>query len=268
MKRWIFAVAPSFVVSLLAACSPGWASTFLPPTPDARATEARIAMNIFATLTASAPTTTRMPTVTVTPPRANPSSVKSTPRPSSTRTVAVSPQSTSTATRVPSPTKDAVAEINLAAPIAKNTLTNLEGKWEITHVGDFRDKTVFNESPDLNKSAQGMWVTIQFRIRNLQTAVTYLGGDYRFAAFDQDGKPYEEDADASRNAGWQYGGCDDAYDNVQPGQETVVVITFDVPEATKTLKIALKQGWSTVIISSLSFQINEVDKIRPWKAIK
>jgi hypothetical protein len=140
--------------------------------------------------------------------------------------------------------------------------------WEMTHVGDFRDKTVFNDSPDLNKTALGVWVTIQFRIRNLQPAATYLGRDYRFTAIDQDGRPYDEDADASTNAGWQYCGCNDAYDDVQPGQDTVIVVTFDVPEATKTLTIALKQGWSTLLMSSPRFRIASVDQIPAWKPKK
>jgi hypothetical protein len=265
MRRLLLIVATCIVVFSFAACTPIGLPMMSPATPDARATEARMAMNIFATLTASAPTASSTPAVTVAPPRANTPVVKNTPRPAATRTATLRPRPTSTSTPVPPPTVDLFADKSLPGPIAKNALTNLEGKWEMVYVGDFRDKTVFNSSPDLNENAAGVWVTAQFRVRNLQPAVTYLGRDYRFTAIDQNGRIYEEDSDATRNAGWQYCGCSDAYDDVQPGQETVIVVTFDVPESTKTLAIAFRQGWSSQLMPSPRFQIVNVNQIPAWR---
>ncbi len=265
MRRWVLTITLSLIVFPFTACTRIGLPMLSPPTPDARATEAKMAMNIFATLTASAPTASSTPTVARTLTRASTPTVKSTLRPTATRTATLRPRPTATSTPVPPPTVDLFADKSLPDPIAKNALTNLEGKWDMVYVGDFRDKTVFNESPDLNKNALGVWVTIQFRVRNLQPAATYLGGDYRFTAIDQNGRSYDEDSDASRNAGWQYCGCNDAYDDVAPDQETVIVVTFDVPESTKTLVIALRQGWSSQLMATPRFQIVNVDRIRAWK---
>ncbi len=266
MRRWLEIAATCVVLLSFAACAPFELPMLSPPTPDARATEARMAMNIFATLTASAPTVPSTATITNTPARANTPAVKNTPRPTATRTATRTPRPTSVPT--PIPTVDLSADKGLRGSTAKNVLTNLEGKWEITYVGDFRDKTVFNNSPDLYKTATGIWVTAQFRIRNLQSLATYLGRDYRFTAVDQYGKTYDEDQDATGNAGWQYCGCGDAYDDVQPGQDIAIVVTFDVPEATKTLTIALRQGWSSQLMPSPSFQIANVNQIPAWKPKK
>ncbi len=265
MWRWILVVVMSGITCSIAACTPFGLPTTSPPTPDARATEARIAMNIFATLTASVPTPSSAPTITSTRTRANTPTVKSTPRPTATRPPTSTPRPAPTSTPVPLPTVDLFADKSLPEPIAKNAPTNLEGKWEITHVGDFRDKTVFNDLPDLVKTAAGVWVTAQFRIRNLQPAITYLGRDYRFTAIDQYGRTYDEDSGASRNAGWQYCGCSAAYDDVQPGQETVIVVSFDMPSATKTLVLAVRQGWSNQLMPTPRFRIIDVDQIPAWK---
>ncbi len=267
MRRLLLIVATSIVVFSSAACTPIGLPMLSAPTPDAKATEARISMNIFATLTASAPTASSTPAVTVASPRANTPIVKNTPRPAATRTATLKPRPTPTSTPLP-PTVDLFADKSLPGPIAKNALTNLEGKWEMVYVGDFRDKTVFNNAPDLSETAAGVWLTVQFRIRNLQPAASYLGRDYRFTAIDQNGRTYDEDSDASRNAGWQYCGCSDAYDDVQPGQDTVIVVTFDVPESTKTLAIALRQGWSSQLMTTPRFQIANVDQIPAWKPKK
>lgn len=268
MQGSMLIVAISIVALSFSACAPIGLPGFSAPTPDARGTEARIAMNIFATLTASAPTASATPTITSTRPRANTPEVKNTPRPPATRTATYTPRPTSPPTPVPLPTVDLLADKGLAEPKAKNVLTNLGGKWEMTYVGDFRDKTVFSDSPDGNKTAAGVWVTAQFRLRNLQPASTYLGRDYRFTAIDQFGRTYEEDMDATRNAGWQYCGCGDAYDDVPPGQDIVIVVTFDVPETTRTLTIALKQGWSNQPMAAPSFQIVNVNQIPAWKPKK
>ena len=154
------------------------------------------------------------------------------------------------------------------AGIEKNATGNLQGKWEITYVGDFRDKTVFNYFGSLNKTAMGVWVSIQLRIKNIQPGTDYFGKTYDFAAIDQDGKLYEDDSQASSNAAWQYCGCGDDYDNIAPGQGTVIVASFDVPESTKTLTVGFKSGLSRSPLPSPRFVIRNVDQIPAWKPKK
>ncbi len=76
MHSLYLTVALSSIAFLLQACAPSELRTASPPTPDTRATETGIAVSIFATLTASAPTASNTPTMTVTPTRANTPTVK------------------------------------------------------------------------------------------------------------------------------------------------------------------------------------------------
>jgi hypothetical protein len=83
-----FAILALLLTSCITNVTPTPTATPIPPTPDAKATEAQIAANIFATLTASAPTVTNTPTVALTP--------------TSTPTLTNTP--TSTPTNTPTPT--------------------------------------------------------------------------------------------------------------------------------------------------------------------
>ncbi len=160
------------------------------------------------------------------------------------------------------------AALPLPPAIGKNTVANLQGKWEIMYVGDFRDKTLFNYFPSLNKTAMGVWVSIQLRIKNLQPGTDYFGDTYRITALDENGKWYDVDSQAASNAEWQYCGCNDDYDNVQPSESMVIMATFDVPEAMKTLSIGFKQGLGRQALHSPRFQIENVDQIPAWKPKK
>lgn len=373
---------PLIVISLLAivlaACAPSATPAPVPPTPDARATETKIAFNIFATQTASVPRATNtspvIPTATVTntPAPTNTPTITSTPRPTDTPR----PTNTPLPTPVPSATLDPSADKQtfqaldarelqkspdkyraqkmvfagevfniqessagtymqiwidygggaeripivvtypkslpglykgdmvvaygrgagtsegknaygatisqpallaqyvdygaaiVPAALGKNATASLQGRWEITYVGDYRDKTLFSAFSSLNKTAMGVWVTAQFRIKNLQPGTDYVRKNYDFVAIDQDGKKYDDDSSATNNAAWQYGGYGDAYDSLQPGQDTVIVVTFDVPEATTTLTIGIKQGLGSQPMTSPRFQVVNVDQIPAWKPKK
>jgi hypothetical protein len=93
----------------------------VPPTPDFKATEERIAFNIMATLTASAPTATNTPTITPTS--------TNTPTPTSTPTLTVTPRPTAT----PTPTVEPWTLLCAQVPADKAGLvvTNYIGEKEI-----------------------------------------------------------------------------------------------------------------------------------------
>ena len=170
----------------------------------------------------------------------------------------------------PAPTKviataTRVAATSAPAPLAltKNTATNLQGKWQIAYVGEFRDKTVYLY--DNAKTAFGVWASVQFRVKNLQGGSDYIGRDFDFVAFD--GSKLYSESGASSYAQWQYGGYDSEYTELGPGQETVIVATFDVPEATKSLTIVLRQGYGT-LLSSPRFAVSNFDQVPAWKPKK
>jgi hypothetical protein len=160
-------------------------------------------------------------------------------------------------TAVPLPTKKPVPTV---PPLGKDTPTKLSDKWDITYVGEFRDKTVYFY--DTGKTAFGMWATVEFRIRNLQSGSTSIGDGYGFVAIDQDGKTYTYDIEATQNARWQYCGCSTLFTEVGPGEETVIVITFDVPETTKTLTLVPTDGaFSQKLLPAPRFAINNFDQV-------
>ncbi len=152
-------------------------------------------------------------------------------------------------------------------PTAKNVTANLQGKWEITYVGEFRDKTVFFY--DNAKTAFGTWATIQFRIKNIQSGSTSIGSDYSFVAMGQDGKSYDENFGATLYTAWQYCGCDTHVDEIGPGQETVIVMTFDVPETTQTLTFApTSELFSSTPLAAPRFLISTFNQVPAWKPKK
>lgn len=167
-------------------------------------------------------------------------------------------------TAVPVPTKKPIPTLPPVPPVGKDVPTKLADKWDITYVGEFRDKVVFFY--DTGKSAFGVWATVEFRIRNLQAGSISLGDDFGFVAVDQDGKVYEDDFSATTNARWQYCGCSTLFSELAPGQETVIVITYDVPETTKTLTIVPTEGaFSSKQLAAPRFVINNFDQVPPFK---
>ncbi len=84
----------------VSACAPSTTPTPLPPTPDVKAIETKIAGNIFATQTASVPTATGTPTATNTPSDTATATKTDTPLPTGTpmptKTPTITPNSTAT----------------------------------------------------------------------------------------------------------------------------------------------------------------------------
>ena len=152
-------------------------------------------------------------------------------------------------------------------PTAKNIPTNIQGKWQITYVGEFRDKTVYLY--DSGKTAFGIWATIQLRIKNLQSGTDHISKNFGFIAADQSGKTYEDDLSASHQAAWQYCGCDTIYEDLAPGQETVIVITFDVPENTQTLTIVPTTDiFNSTVLATPRFTLANFNQVPAWKPKK
>lgn len=234
------------------------------PTVNVAAVQTQAAVAIFATETASAPTATFTPPATNTATATHTATLTQTPTetqpPTRTPTVTQTPlpSPTFTATRVPA-TRVPPTKVPTIAPLAKNEFANLGGKWDIAYVGEFRDKTVFFY--DTGRTAFGVYVTIELRVRNLQTGTDDLANNYTFVAIDQDGNPYTETFDASQNARWQYCGCSVIVSDVAPGGETVVVVTFDVPEPTHTLTVLPRDGFYGKALPGPRFVIENVDQI-------
>lgn len=94
------------------------------PTPDARATETRIAANIFATQTASAPTLTKTPADTATPLPTNTSTVTLTPSPTNTSTPTSTPLPTNTPRPLPTAVPFVKGGLKYSAPQITTQQTN------------------------------------------------------------------------------------------------------------------------------------------------
>jgi hypothetical protein len=156
--------------------------------------------------------------------------------------------------------------IPLPPAIAKNIATTLNGEWQITYVGEFRDKTIFYAVGA--KTAMGIWATVQFRIRNLMPGTARLSTNYDFVIIDEGGKTYEDDLMATLHARWQYCGCDDMYRELAPGEEAVIVATFDVPEGARNLTVALKKGILGKPMDSPRFQVTSFDQVPAWRPKK
>jgi hypothetical protein len=117
--------------------------------------------------------------------------------------------------------------------VAKNTAANLQGKWEITYVGEFRDKAVYWYGS--SEIAKGVFGSIQVRLKNLQPQRDNFNREYFLYAIDQDGNQYAPNMEAMVNSAWEYCGCKLPNTPVDPGWDTVLVYTFDVPESTGRL---------------------------------
>jgi hypothetical protein len=166
-----------------------------PATPDLAAFETQIAAKIYATLTASAPTSTPV----------------------------VLP--TATSTRLPN------------APVQQDVPVTI-GKWEVTLLSARRDKTIWG--PNDSQTASGVWATLIFRIRNLQTETDFLYRSDRpqvWTDLTEKSKPIQLSYDLESRAKWFYSCCDDILDDVNPGQERVILTVFDVPEKSQMLHL-------------------------------
>ncbi len=164
-------------------------------------------------------------------------------------------------TAVPVPTKPPQPTI---PPVGKNVLTKIADKWEVTYVGEFRDKIV--HLFDTGKVAFGVWATIEFRVKNLQGGSATPSDDFGFVAVDQDGKAYDDDFSATSNARWQYCGCSTFFTELAPGQETVIVVTYDVPETTRTLTLIPTEGvFSDRRRAAPRYVVSDFDQVPAFK---
>jgi|GEM_PF-5962454 hypothetical protein len=270
MRLYILLVCVLLSAFLFSACASTPAAT-IAPTIDVSAVQTEAAATTIAKITANAPKATATSEPTDTPQATQTSVPTNTALPTDTPlpTNTLSPTATATATSIPPtatkrpPTKVPTPKILEQPPIPKEQVTTVKG-WEISYVGELRDKTLFFF--DAGKTAFGVWVTIEFRVRNLQTGTDNMGRTVDFAAVDQDGKLYLPSFDGTQNARWEYCGCSTVYTDVDPGQGTVVVVTFDVPETTKTLTIVPIEGtFSSKPIAGALWRIENVDAIPPFK---
>lgn len=219
MKKQIVLFGVLFVL-FLTSCSPAATPT---PTPDLRATETRIAANIFATQTASVPTATSTLTAT--------STSVATPTPARTAT----PTIRNTSTRTPLPRNTPIPTARPTSVVQDKTVKLLD-KWEITLVSVRRDKTIFGYFGA--ETAFGVWATVMFRTRNLQGGSDYIGKSFGIW-LSADGKRAEHSIlnTVEDKAQYFYACCESAFHMLGPGEETVVLYSVDVPENSKTLEI-------------------------------
>ncbi len=128
---------------------------------------------------------------------------------------------------------------------------------------------MFNYFASLNKTAMGVWATAQFRVRNLQAGSDSFGAHHDMVAIGENGEIFKDDLNATINAAWQYCGCETINKKLNPGEETVFVVAFDVPEAMTKLVIAPTVDlFSTKPIASPRFLVDNFDQIPAWKPKK
>jgi hypothetical protein len=165
MRKALVLFTAFVILFAIVGCAPSATPTPVPPTPDAKATEAQITHNVFATLTASVPTTTNTPTNTATPTMTN------TPTNTATPTITPTPTKTNTptATYTPSPTYTPTSR---PTPVLQDQTIPLGIKWQVTFISARRDKTIYG--PFGAETAMGTWATLMFRVKNLQTGSDYL----------------------------------------------------------------------------------------------
>lgn len=219
-----------------------------------------------------APTYTPYPTLTPYPTVAPPTAI---PMPVATAVPTVTPTAAPAPTKTPVPSASPTPRPPTPTPpppstavppvvgIPKNTAATLQGKWQITYVGEFRDKTIYLY--DSGKVAFGVWATVQFRVKNLQSGTDYLGATAGFVAIDPVGNVIQE-AGVSGRAAWMYCGCDTLFTDINPGQENVIVVTFDVPEGTKSLTIApTTSAFSSTTLREPRWQVANFDQVPAFK---
>jgi hypothetical protein len=120
------------------------------------------------------------------------------------------------------------------APVLQDQMIVLMNKWQVTLISTRRDKTIYGYFD--SETAFGTWATLMFRVKNLQGGSDYIAKSFG-AWFAADGKrvPYETLNTIEDKAQYYYSCCDSAYTMLSPGQETVILYCFDVPENTQSL---------------------------------
>jgi hypothetical protein len=253
----------AILILLVVACAPT-----ATPTPDAKATETQIAANIFATQTASAPTATNTPTDTPLPTDTPTLTSSPTDTPTSAPTNTPLPTDTPRPTFTPKPTRPLPTATSSFTRVPKGTPAIIDnGKWQLTYVGEFRDKTIFFY--DEGRTAMGVYVTVEFRAKNLQTGTDSMPPAIQLGAIPSINgtaqEPVDVSVEATVNARWEYCGCSLFWDDIDPGQEAVVVATFDVPEATTKLGLVLIVNREP---DSHVWSVENVDQIPAFKPKK
>lgn len=154
-----------------------------------------------------------------------------------------------------------------SSPIAgKNAPANLENKFQVTYVGEFRDRILYAPSQADWKQAQGTYATIQFRIKNLQTFSDSLARNYNLVAVTEDGQTISSDPAAGANAVWLYCQCDTDQRMIPPGGQSVFVITYDVPVSTQSLMIVPARASTADLLYGVPrFSVVNFDKVRAWR---
>jgi hypothetical protein len=186
-------------------------------------------------------------------------------------TAAAFPLAATTPIRAPTPatqgaTKPTGLLLTNTSIVGKNAPANLENKFQVTYVGEFRDRIIFGPTQADWKYAKGVYATIQFRIKNLQTFSDSFAQSYDLVAITADGQTIPSDPAVEANAVWLYCQCDNDRRSIPPGGESVFVITFDVPVSTQSLLIVPTQGSSAAFQSSLTrFSVLNFDKVHPWR---
>lgn len=251
-------LALCFFASIFIACS-GSPTATPAPTPDVAAIQTQAALAVFSTQTASAPTATRTLKASATSSRTH------TPRATSTS----APTNTSTATQKPKPTtvpKPKPTATAVPPPVGQDQLVNLTPAWDVTLVSLRRDKTVFFY--DEGETAFGVYASFLFRVRNKQSGSDHIGNSLGFSVRADGGLPiYQELFNTYEyKARWFYSCCVDAFDKLGPGEENVVLITFDVPENAKTLTFQFTEPnpfEKTVRSIGPEFVFPDFDKVLP-----
>lgn len=150
--------------------------------------------------------------------------------------------------------------------VGKNAPANLENKFLITYVGEFRDRVLFAPSQVNWKYAKGIYASIQFRIKNLQPFNDSFAQNYALVALAEDGQKITADPAAQANAVWEYCQCDTDRRSISPGGESVFVITFDVPVAAQQLTIVPARRSSGELPNGIpNFLVANFDTVHAWR---
>lgn len=237
--------APIILALVLAACAGAPVATPA-PTVNVAAIQTRAVVDAFATQTASVPTATNTPIPTSTPLPTETSTATSPPTQTDTPLPTATPLPTDTETptpkplpsRTPAPPPTATTQ---ATPVLKDQTVTVLDRWQVTLLSVRRDKIVFGRFD--NESAFGVWGTFIFRVHNLQSGSDYIGHSFGFEAI-ADGHPinYRIFNTVEDKAQYYYSCCDSGFTLVDPGGEKVILITFDVPEATHQLAFEFTVG--------------------------
>ncbi len=141
-------------------------------------------------------------------------------------------------TKSPTGTATATATRIAAAGFVWQDVTVPIGQWEVTLLSARRDKTIWSGSDP--RTASGVWATLIFRIKNLQASTDFIYKSFRPLVWtDLTGKekPIQGNYDLEARAQWFYSCCGGILDDVPPGQERVILVSFDVPEKSQALHV-------------------------------